>query len=90
MRGFWYDTEDCDEDSSAGDEEGANEHPWREDVAEDESREEGVPKQGHRAERGEDDHWERGDLEDRAEEVGRDEDSCNEPCEYERDVRLVG
>lgn len=73
MRGLWYDTEDCDEDSSAGDEEGANEHPWREDVTEEESSKERIPKEGDCAERGEDDDGKRCNLEYRAKEVGRDE-----------------
>ena len=73
---FGYDPEYSDEDSSAGDEEGANEHPWREDVTEEESSKERIPKEGDCAKRSEDNDGEGGNLEDRPEQVGRDEYRC--------------
>ena len=55
MIGFGDNAKDSNEDCSTSDEERAEDHPWREDVAEKESGKESVPKEGDCAERGEDD-----------------------------------
>ena len=55
--GFRYDAEDGDEDGAAGDEESTEKHPWREDVAEENTSKERVPKEGDCAEGGENDDW---------------------------------
>ncbi len=75
---FGDDAEDGNEDGTASDEKGAEDHPWREYVAEKESGKERVPKEGDCAERGENDDGKRGYLEYRAEEVGGDEYCCKE------------
>ncbi len=65
--GLRDDTKDCDEHCATGDEECAEDHPWREYVAKKQPGKKCVPKEGDRAERGENDDRERGDLEDRSE-----------------------
>ena len=73
---FGYDAKDCDEHSTAGDEERPKGHPWREDIAKEEPCEECVPKEGDCAKRSENNDGEGGNLEDRPEQVGRDEYRC--------------
>lgn len=76
MCGFGYDAEHSDEDGATGDEESAEDHPWREDVAQKESSKERVPEEGDCTKRREDDDWEGCDLEEGAKEVGGDEYRC--------------
>lgn len=66
---FRYDSKYRNKDSTTCDGEGAKEHVRGEDIAEDETREEGVPEEGHSAERSEDDDGERGDLDEGANDV---------------------
>lgn len=51
MIGFRNDAEDCNEDGAASDENGANEHPWGENVTQEETSEEGVPEERDSTER---------------------------------------
>lgn len=75
MRWFRHDAEFCDENSSAGYEDGTQEHPWREDVSKNKSCKERIPEERDGTKGSKDDDWQRSDLEQRSEDVGRNEDA---------------
>lgn len=73
---LWDDPEFSYEHRTTCNAQRADDHPWREDVSEDESCEECIPQQRDCAKGSKYDDREGGNLEDRAKEVGGDEDAC--------------
>lgn len=73
---FRYDAKYSDEDGPSCDEEGTKDHPERKYITKDEAGEERVPQKRNCTKWGKNDDREGGDLDQRPEDIGRDEDDC--------------